>query len=549
MLNLVFAYSSKNMTATTAPQSLWSPLRQPIFRSLWIASAVSTIGTWMHDVGAAWLMTSLSPSPFLIALMQAASSLPFFLLALPAGAIADVVDRRKLLLITQGWMLAVAALLGILTVAKITTPEILLGLTFALSIGSAMNMPVWQAITPELVAPEELSSAVTLSGIVINLSRSIGPALAGIIIAVAGTGAVFLINAATFIAVILVIYRWQRQPTTSTLPTERVIGAMQAGIRYVRFAPVFQSVLIRTIAYSFFSSALLALLPLLARTELKLDALGYGIILGFWGLGGLSGAFVLPKARQKFSVDRLVAGASLLMGVMLLGLASIQILPLLWGVMLLVGIASLCAMVCLNVSAQTAVPTWVRARALSVQLLVFQGSLSLGSLTWGTIAQHTSISTSLIVAAIGLIFCVLLTRRYRLRCSELLDLRASLHWERPTLIFEPCPNDGPVWISLEYRIDANRAEEFVLTMKALSRIRRRDGAIQWGLYQDLADPSRFVESLLVESWAEHKRQYERVTNSDRAIEDRARAFHIGKEPPKISQMIYADPLRNPCTGQ
>lgn len=239
------------MTATTVPSSLWSPLRQPVFRSLWIASAVSTIGSWMHDTGSAWLMTSLSSSPFLVSMMQVATSLPFFLLALPAGAIADVVDRRKMLLYTQGIMLVFAAVLGILTLANITTPEILLALTFAIGIGSAMNMPVWQAVTPELVSQEELPSAVTLSGIVINLSRSIGPALAGIIIAVAGTGVVFLINAASFIGIILVVYRWKREPKINALPTERVVGAIQSGIRYVRFSPVFQSVLIRTTAYAF----------------------------------------------------------------------------------------------------------------------------------------------------------------------------------------------------------------------------------------------------------------------------------------------------------
>ncbi|MCA1992100.1 MAG: MFS transporter, partial [Coleofasciculus sp. S288] len=218
--------------STVTPTSTWSPLRQPLFRAIWIASAVSSVGTWMHDVGAAWLMTSLSPSPFLVALMQAASSLPFFLLALPAGAIADVVDRRRMLLFTQAWMLVAAALLGVLTVAGITTPWTLLALTFALSVGSAINMPVWQAIIPELVVQEELPSAITLNGIVINLSRSIGPAVAGIIIAAAGTGAVFLLNAVSFVGVILVLYYWQRIPQKSALPAERFVGAIQAGIRY-----------------------------------------------------------------------------------------------------------------------------------------------------------------------------------------------------------------------------------------------------------------------------------------------------------------------------
>ncbi len=542
--------------STITPTSTWSPLRQPVFRALWIASAVSSIGTWMHDVGAAWLMTSLSPSPFLVALMQAASSLPFFLLALPAGAIADVVDRRRMLLFTQAWMLAAAALLGVLTVTGITTPWILLILTFALSVGSAMNLPVWQAIVPELVAKEELSSAVTLSGIVVNLSRSVGPALAGIVIAavgtaVAGTGAVFLLNAASFVGVMLVLYQWQRTPQNSALPAERFVGAIQAGIRYARFAPLLQTVLIRTAAYIFFGSALFALLPLLGRRELGLDALGYGIILGFWGIGGLAGAFILPQARQKTSIDRLVAGASVLMGAMMLLLGSIRNFYLVCGVMLLVGIASLTVMVCLGVSAQTSVPTWVRARAIATQMLVFQGCLALGSLLWGAIAQQYGISVALTAAGVGLVVSVVLTARYRLRCAEKLDLSASLHWHQPVHTIEPCPNDGPVLVTLEYRIDSANAEEFSKVMQALSQARRRDGAIQWGLYQDLSEPGRFVETMVVESWAEHRRQFERVTNADRAIEERARAFHIGNEPPKVSQMIYSNytdgrGVRQPC---
>jgi MFS family permease len=519
--------------------SVWSPLRQPVFRALWIASAVSNIGTWMHDVGSAWLMTSLSPSPLLIALMQAASSLPFFMLAIPSGAIADVIDRRKMLLLTQIWMMLVAGLLGVLTVLNITNASVLLVLTFALNIGSAMNMPVWQAITPELVSKEELPQAVTLTGIVVNLSRSIGPALAGIIIAQSGSGAVFLLNAGSFLGVILVIFTWQRIPQYSALPTERFLGAMQAGLRYVRYSPTFQTVLIRTSAYIFFGSALFALLPLLGRKELKLDALNYGILLGFWGIGGLMGAFILPKVREKFSIDRLVGGASLLMGGMMLALGSVRNFYLVCPLMLVVGVASLGVMVSFSVAAQTAVPTWVRARALAVHLLVFQGFMALGSLLWGAVAQATSIRVALSSAGVGLIVGVVLTAGYRLRCAEKLDLRSSLHWDQPTHAFEPCANDGPVLITLEYCIDPANAEQFTKIMQKLSQIRRRDGAIQWGLYQDLSDPSRFVETSIVESWVEHKRQFERVTNADREIEEQVRAFHIGEEPPKITEMLYA----------
>jgi MFS family permease/quinol monooxygenase YgiN len=526
---------------STAVLPLWQPLRQPLFRSLWIASTISSIGTWMHDVGAAWLMTSISPSPFLVALMQAASSLPFFLLALPAGAIADVIDRRQMLLWTQSWMLAIAAGLGALTVSNLITPWMLIGLTFALSIGSAMNLPVWQAVVPELVAKEELPSAVSLNGIVINLSRLIGPALAGLLIAATGTGAVFLINAASFLGVIVILSTWQRSAPRQVLPAERFWGAIQAGVRYVRFAPTFQAVLLRTAAYILFASALFALLPILGRRDLGLDALGYGLLMGSWGMGGLVGAFLLPKLRQRFSIDHLVAGASVCLGSAMFAIAQLHNFYGVCAAMILVGMASLSVMVSLSVSAQTAVPTWVRARALSIYLLVFQGCMAVGSLLWGAIAQQTSTATALMAAAAGLMAGAVPLLQYRLRCVEKLDLTASLHWSQPTHVFEPCPNDGPVLVTLEYRIDVANAEDFTSAMQAISRIRRRDGAIQWGLFQDLSDPGRFVETILVESWAEHERQFERTTNSDRTFEERAWAFHVGHEPPKISQMIYTEP--------
>jgi MFS family permease/quinol monooxygenase YgiN len=522
-----------------APTSTWSPLKQPVFRSLWLAAGASNIGSFMHDVGSAWLMTSLSPSPIMISLMQAAASLPFFLLALPAGALADVVDRRRLLLMTQSWMLAVAMLLGVLTLLNLTTPAILLGFTFALSLGSAMNMPVWQAVIPEVVSQEDLPAAATLNGVVINLARSIGPAVAGLIIAVAGSGAVFLVNAASFGGVIFVLARWRRQVVKTALPAERVMGAIQAGIRYARFSPPLQTVFIRAGSYIFFASAIFALLPLLARREMGLAPLGYGIILGCWGIGGLAGAFLLPKLRQRLTVDRLVAAASIVMGVMMLALAGIRNLPIICTLMPIIGIASLAVMVSLNVSAQTAVPGWVRARALAVHLLIFQGCLTLGSLTWGTIAQHTSIALSLMTAAIGLILSVFIVRPYRLRCAEKLDLTASLHWDHSPHAFEPCAQDGPVLITLEYRIDPAKATAFRAAMQTLSQSRRRDGAIQWGLFQDLTDPARFVETVIVESWAEHERQFERVTQADRAIESHALSFHLGPEPIKITEMIYS----------
>ncbi len=498
----------------------------------------------MHDVGAAWLMTSLAPeSPFWVALMQAAGSLPFFLLALPAGAIADILDRRTLLLITQSWMCLMATTLGVLTVTHQMTPMLLLGLTFALGLGTSMNLPVWQATMPELVTRAELPAAAALNGLVINLARSIGPAIAGLLIAAAGgnPGLVFFLNAVSFLIVIITVSRWHSVPKVQALPAERFIGAMQAGIRYARYASQLQTVLVRSGAYILFASALFALLPTLGRRELGLDALGYGTMLGFWGIGGLAGAFILPRVRRRFSTDHVVAGGTILLGTTLLILAQLRNFPGVCAVMLLVGIGWISVMVSLNATAQTAVPMWVRARALAINLLLFQGCMTVGSLLWGAIAQRFGIQVALTAAAIGLMGTTLLSKRFCLQCTEKLDLSSSLHWDQPFHSFEPCPNEGPVMITIEYRIDPAQAAAFSTAMTLLSHIRRRDGAIYWGLFQDLSEPERFVESVLVESWMEHRRQYERITLADKVVEDQAWSFHIGTTPPRISEMIYAHP--------
>src|SRR5215831_379651 len=294
----------------SATASAWSPLGHSLFRMLWIATVVSNVGTWMHNVGAAWLMTSLTASPTIIALVQAATSLPVFLVGLLAGALADIVDRRLLLLWTQGWMLTSAAVLGILTLVGVTTPWVLLALTFALGLGAAMNAPAWQAIVPELVPRSELSAAVALNGTSFNLARAVGPALGGLIIAAAGTAAVFLLNAASFLGVLIVLYRWQRPLNASLLPPEHVFGAMRAGVRYVRHAPALYAVLLRIGSFIVCGTALWALLPLVVQQGLGLGAIGYGGLLGCLGLGAVAGAILLPRVQRKVAINPLVAGAT-----------------------------------------------------------------------------------------------------------------------------------------------------------------------------------------------------------------------------------------------
>lgn len=323
----------------------------------------------MQNVGAAWLMTSLTPSPLMVALLQTATSLPVFLVGLPAGALADIFGRRLLLLV-QAWML-VATGLGVLTLIGGTTPWLLLAFTFVLGLGAAMNIPVWQAITPELVSRSELPAAVALGGVGINLARAIGPALAGFIVAAAGPRAVFLLNALSYVGVMVVLYHWQRSPRQSALPTERVLGAIRAGGRYVQYAPALQGVLVRAGVFIICGSALWALLPVLAKQELGLDAIRYGVVLGCLGAGAVAGAAFLAKIRQTISIDRLVIGATVLFAISTALMAYLREFGLLCTAMFAGGIAWIAMMSSLNTAAQTVVPSWVQARALGVYLLVF----------------------------------------------------------------------------------------------------------------------------------------------------------------------------------
>jgi predicted MFS family arabinose efflux permease len=491
----------------------------------------------MQNVGAEWLMTSIAPSPMMVALMQTAEMTPLFLLALPAGALADVLDRRRLLLFTQGWMLLAATALALLTLLGLTGAWTLLSLTFSLGLGAALNAPAWQAIVPELVPREELAAAVSLNSVAFNIARALGPALGGVVVALFGPWAVFLLNAVSFLGIMLVLYRWQREPSESVLPTERVVGAMRAGLRYVRHSPELRTVLLRTGIFVVSASALWAMLPLIARKELGLSAVSYGVLLGGLGAGAVLAAFILPTLRRLVSINMLAACATVAFALVTLTLAFVRVMPLLVAAMILGGVAWMSLMSSFNVSVQTVVPAWVRARALAIYLLVFFGGLACGSALWGAVATRLGTSRALLCAACSMMLTLLAALRYRLMAGESLDLNPSLHWSEPMVVSQPHPEDGPVLVTVEYLIDPARAEEFHEAMREMRRILRRDGAMRWGLFNDQAEPGRYLETFLVESWAEHMRQHARVTNADRAIQDQARSFHLGPEPPVVTHLI------------
>lgn len=494
----------------------------------------------MHNVGADWLMTSLAPSPLMVGLMQTAENAPLFLLALPAGALADIVDRRRLLLLTQSWMLVSAVALGLLTLFGLTTPLVLLLLIFSLGLGAALNAPAWQAIVPELVPRSDLPSAVSLNSVAFNIARAVGPALGGLVVAAVGSWAVFLLNSLSFIGVLFVIYRWRREPVESISPTERVMGAMRAGVRYVRHDPDLRAVLVRTGVFVSCASALWAMLPLVARQQLGLGALGYGVLLGGLGAGAILAAFILPAVRRRVSINLLIICGTIIFAAVTAFMATVHIFAPLCIVMVFGGVAWMALMSSFNISVQAIVPSWVRARVLAIYLLVFFGGMALGSAFWGAVATRIGISSALLCAAGALITGIATAYFFPLRFGEELNLEPSLHWSDPVVVSEPHPQDGPVLVTVEYQIAPQRAEEFVEAMREVKRILRRDGALRWGLFANPARPGHYVETFLVESWAEHMRQHARHTNEDRAAQDYVRSFHSGDARPAVTHLIAQD---------
>ena len=526
-------------TTTSSERGAWTPLAYTLFRWLWIASIASNVGTWMQNVGAAWLMTSLSPSPLQVALVQTATNLPIFLLGVPAGAFADLFDRRKVLLVTQAWMLGAAAVLGALTLAHETGPWMLLLLTFSLGLGATMNGPAWQAILPELVPRSEMPAAIALNSVGFNLARAVGPALGGLVVSAVSPGAAFLLNAVSFMGVIMVLYLWPRKPDMVPSHPESVGSAILAGFRYVRFAPEMHSVLMRSGVFIISASALWSILPLVAKVELHSESSGYGVLLGCLGVGSILGAIVLNPLRRKVSNDALVTYAIALFGWVNIALAYLDNFYVVAAALLLGGMAWMTVNSTLNTVAQTSLPGWVRARALGVYLLVFQGAMALGSVLWGWIATRFGLRAALLMAGITLLGGALLTAQLRFASAKELDTTPSQHWPEPQFAVEPKPEQGPVLVTIEYAIDNADAPAFAGAMEAVERIRRRGGAMQWGLFEDAARPGRFIESFMVESWAEHLRQHERSTMTDRRQEEKAVAFHRGDGLPAVTHWLAA----------
>jgi MFS family permease len=518
--------------------SALAPLRRGDFRTVWSGLAGSQLVIWMNTVGAVTVIASVSDSSTLIALVQTANSVPAVLLALLTGTVADIVDRRRLALGAQLLMLAAVGGLAVLTLTETVTAGAALGLTFALGAGMATTFVIYQALTPDFVPRAELPAAVALNGVAINLARAVGPALAGLLIALLSAGALFAIEAG-LMALVMGVVLALRAPARRRASRERLAPAMRAGLRFVRFSWPVRAVLARGALFSVFASALWALLPVVALERLDLGSGGFGLLMGCVGAGAITGAALLPRLRRRLSLDRLLVSATVGVAAGLLALAYVPSVPLVGLAVFLTGGCWLTVLSSLNTSAQRVAPGWVRARTLATFQLVMQGGLALGSLALGLITGAAGVRAALLIGAGGLAAGVLGVRRWPLAHTELADLSPAGTWSDPAAAFEPVPSDGPVLITVEYRIDSSGAEEFVAAMQELGQVRRRDGAYRWNLYEDLEAPGCYLETFVVDSWEEHLRQHARLTVADLEVERRAKSMHRGPEPPVVRHLLWA----------
>jgi MFS family permease len=529
-----------DLSSAARNASPWIAFRHATFTVVWTATVVANVGTWMYNAASGWLMTSLDADPLTVSLVQVASSLPMFLFALPAGALADTVDKRRFLIGCEIVLTIVAAASAVLVGLNLVTPPILLLFTFLLGAGAAFTAPAWQSVVPQLVPRQDLAAAVASNGVGVNISRAIGPALGGVVIGGLGIAAPFWINALSNFAVIGALL-WWRPPVSqgSGLPPERLTGAMVIGFRHARYNPNLRATLIRAVAFFFFASAYWALLPLVARNQITGGPELYGILLGAIGIGAVGGAFMLPSMKAALGSDQLVAVGTLgtALSLVLLGMARHSAIGI--AGCLVAGLSWIAVLATLNVSVQTSLPDWVRGRGLAMFVTVFFGAMTAGSAFWGQLASALGLPAAHFIAAASAMVGIALTWHWKLPSGAGVDLAPSMHWPAPVLAIDADADRGPVLVMLEYRIAPEKRDAFLVAVRDLGRQRRRDGAYAWDVFEDAAEKGRFLETFMVTSWLEHLRQHHRVTNADRVVQDAIRELGATAEP-KVTHFIAAD---------
>ncbi|MGO8905617.1 MAG: MFS transporter [Solirubrobacteraceae bacterium] len=529
----------------TTGSSAWAPFRSPDYARMASAQFVSNVGGWMQTVGAQELMLTLTTSATLVALIQTAAGLPVVLLAVPAGAIGDLVDRRRLLIASQSFMLLAALALALLALAGLVTPWVLLGLIFAVGVGQTLTSPTWQTLQPELVAPEDRTQAIALGAANMNLSRAIGPALGGALYAASSAAALFFVNALSFVPVIGAVARWPgRARAESAAAPEHVIEAMRAGARYVAASPALRVILLRAGLFMFFASSIWALLPLVAQTRLHLGSGGYGLLLGGVGIGAVAGAAGLPRLRGRVTVGVLMIASTLIFAAVTLALAYVRVSVLAALALVIGGVAWIIVLSILNSQYQSTLPGWAKARGMSYYLVIFQGGAALGSAAFGVIAQHAGLTGALLAAAVGLALTALAGVWLPFRAISPHDLLPAGDWPDPQLVGGRA-TDGPVLVTVEYRPRPGLERDLVDALYTGRYARRRTGAVSWRVWRDAADPGRVLEQFVVGSWDEHLRQHERVSRRDQQRLEEIRAMTDPSQPTTVTHWLAPQHDGNP----
>ncbi len=514
-----------------------SPLQGPVFRGLWFAWFAANLTMWMNDVAAAWLMTTLTTSPVMVALVSTASTLPVFLLGLPSGALADILDRRRYFAATQLWVSVNALVLAGLALAGALTAPLLLVLTFTNGIGLALRWPVFAAIVPGIVSRAELPAALALNGIAMNLSRVVGPAIAGALLAAVSPAAVFVLNTLLAGVAFVLVLRWKSEPRTSALPGERFLGAMRTGLVYAQQSPRLKLILLRVFLFFLQASALMALLPLVARGLHGGGPGTFTLMLSAVGLGAIVAALWFPRLRARYDRDQFVRFGSAAHAALSVLIVAVPELWVALPAMVLVGMCWISVANSLTVSAQMAMPNWVRARGMSIYQMALMGGSAAGSLLWGQVAAQLGVQGAVLCSAgLGLVLLLAL-RRLTVEGGEEIDFSPAAVRAAPEPAFPVAPDEGPVMVTLEYQIDPARAADFAAVMQRTRRARLRQGALSWGLFRDVAVPGRYIEYFVDENWVEHQRRLERFTAFDAELRTQRMAFHLGLEPPLLRRYV------------
>ena len=524
-------------SAAVQQPSALSPFRYPVFRAVWTASTISNLGALIQSVGASWMMLSIAQSADMVTLVQASLALPVMVLSLVAGAIADNLDRRKVMLGAQIFMLIVSVALSVCAWAELITPWLLLLFTFLIGCGAAFNAPAWQASVGDMVPRAQLPAAVALNSMGFNIARSVGPAIGGAIVAAAGAAAAFAVNAASYVGLIAVLARWRPPPNPQLLPREALRIAVAAGVRYVSMSPTIRAVLVRSAVFGAGAIAIVALMPLVARTLIVGGPLTYGLLLGAFGVGAVAGAIMSARLRQLLPTEAMVRWASCGLAVAAAIVAVSTHLLLTMAALLLAGAGWVLALSTFNVAVQLSAPRWVVGRALSLYQMAAFGGIAAGSWLWGVVAASEGISVSLLCGALVMFVCAALGRWWPLPQSEQLNLDPLRRWQEPVTAVPVEPRTGPVVITIEYLIDEADILEFLAAMAEWRRIRRRDGALNWRLLRDLADPRLWIERYETPTWLDYVRYNSRITQADAIIPQRLRALHRGAEVPRVRRML------------